>query len=430
MTDYYKHTHWNQYPDGLEHVYSYIESRGSTLPSGKILFYGLQGFLKNYLSGNFFDVHDELSCQTTLSRIGAPLFNTSGFRYIKENYMGRLPLEIKAVEEGCLYNPGDVLVTIENTDPKLAWLTQWIETMLLRAVWYPTTVATISFEAKVIIDSYCRQQNMCVNQFHLLDFGARGVSSSESAQIGGSAHLVNFDGTDTIEGGIYAEQAYNSKFIGTSAIASEHSVMTMYREDGEEEIFDKLINLAHRRHSPVSIVIDSYDEYKALKKLGPMIKNTGVPIVVRPDSGDPLIHLPAIMEWAQAYDNVKVLWGDGISLEALPGICQAIVDKDLPMNKVMFGMGGKLLQGCTRDTLKFAMKASAIKYSKQISDGHWQPIGKNPKNDPSKASKQGTFSDPRLRTVFLDGNLTRKIDFHQIRENATKDFEAFQNEGR
>ena len=36
--------------------------------------------------------------------------------------------------------------------------------------------------------------------FKLHDFGARGVSSLESAMLGGMAHLVNFRGTDTLTG--------------------------------------------------------------------------------------------------------------------------------------------------------------------------------------------------------------------------------------
>ena len=50
-------------------------------------------------------------------------------------------------------------------------------------------------------------------------------------------------------------------------------------------------------------------------------------------------------------------------------------------------MGGALLQQVNRDTLKFALKCSAIDRN-----GKWQNVYKNPKTDPSKASKGGRFN--------------------------------------
>ena len=50
-------------------------------------------------------------------------------------------------------------------------------------------------------------------------------------------------------------------------------------------------------------------------------------------------------------------------------------------------MGGALLQQVNRDTLKFALKCSAIDRG-----GKWHNVYKNPKTDPSKASKGGRFN--------------------------------------
>ena len=46
--------------------------------------------------------------------------------------------------------------------------------------------------------------------FKLHDFGARGVSSAESAALGGAAHLVNFMGTDTVSGLLAARAYYDA----------------------------------------------------------------------------------------------------------------------------------------------------------------------------------------------------------------------------
>jgi nicotinamide phosphoribosyltransferase len=49
LTDSYKATHWKQYPKGTTKVYSYLESRGGKFDN--TMFYGLQYFIKTYLTG-------------------------------------------------------------------------------------------------------------------------------------------------------------------------------------------------------------------------------------------------------------------------------------------------------------------------------------------------------------------------------------------
>jgi hypothetical protein len=45
----YKLTHFKQYPPGTQYVYSYFESRGGKWTD--VVFFGLQYFMKRYLSG-------------------------------------------------------------------------------------------------------------------------------------------------------------------------------------------------------------------------------------------------------------------------------------------------------------------------------------------------------------------------------------------
>ena len=49
LTDSYKATHWLQYPEGTTKVHSYLESRGGKFDN--TVFYGLQYFIKEYLTG-------------------------------------------------------------------------------------------------------------------------------------------------------------------------------------------------------------------------------------------------------------------------------------------------------------------------------------------------------------------------------------------
>lgn len=42
-------------------------------------------------------------------------------------HKGHLPLKIKAVPEGTVVPVKNVLFTVENTDPRVPWLTNWFE---------------------------------------------------------------------------------------------------------------------------------------------------------------------------------------------------------------------------------------------------------------------------------------------------------------
>ena len=138
---------------------------------------------------------------------GTNVFNRSGWEYILSQHGGKLPVRIRAVPEGTLVDTKNVLFTVENTDPEVPWLTNYLETLLVQA-WYPITVATNSWACKQLIIQYMERtsETMDAIPFMLHDFGYRGVSSVETAGIGGAAHLVNFLGTDTIAGILVARK--------------------------------------------------------------------------------------------------------------------------------------------------------------------------------------------------------------------------------
>ena len=104
-------------------------------------------------------------------------------------------------------------------------------------------------------------------------------------------------------------------------------------------------------------------------------------------------------------------------------------------------MGGALLQQVNRDTLRFALKCSAIDRG-----GKWHNVYKNPKTDPTKASKGGRFNlihngkdfatvevdndSPNpdksaqganaLETILEDGKLLRDMTLQEVRDIAVK----------
>ncbi len=422
-TDGYKPSHWLQYPPGTEYVEAYIESRGGKFAYTE--FYGLQMFLKEYLSKPI--TQGQIDFAEKLFKVyGAP-FNKEGWQYILDAHGGYLPIEIRAVKEGSIIPLSNILVKIINTDPKCFWLPSYVETALLRAVWYPMNVATLSRYIKETIRNHLEAtaDNTDGINFMLNDFGARGVSSFESAGIGGSAHAINFAGSDTITGGLYAMKYYNltlEEFPIRTVPAAEHSSITSWQKNRETEAYQNMLNQFGGKYPIIAVVSDSYDIFHAVRdiwgeELKEQVIQCGSMVVIRPDSGDPVdvvTKLALILDSKfghtinskgyRVLKNVRIIQGDGIDETMIDNILYGLRGYGFSASNVVFGMGGKLLQGHDRDTQKMAQKTCAIRIN-----GVWYDVYKDPITDQVKKSKRGRLSLYRDKT---NGNIFTALDGH------------------
>lgn len=414
-TDSYKTSHWLQYPPGTQTVFSYVEARGGTLPY--TVFFGLQVILKEYFSKPVTAQDVALAAEVCAAH-GLP-FHREGWLHIVHAHGGRLPVRIRAVPEGSVVPVGHALVTVENTDPACCWLTSFLETALLR-VWYPTTVATHSHATKrLIAGALARSGSPEGLPFKLHDFGARGVSSLESAMLGGMAHLVNFQGTDTMTALLGARVYYGEPMAGFSIPAAEHSTITAWGREGELDAYRNMLRQFGKPGALLAVVSDSYDLDAAVTRLwGGELRQeviaSGATVVIRPDSGDPTT---VVLRTVQSLDaafgstvnakgyrvlqHVRVIQGDGITRDSIKSILAALEAAGYSADNIAFGQGGALLQQVNRDTLGFAMKASAVQV-----DGVWRDVFKAPVTDPAKRSKAGRLTlmqrDEAFATVRLD----------------------------
>lgn len=400
-TDSYKPSHWLQMPPGSEYQFSYIESRGGTYD--KTVVFGLQAFLKQYMSVLVTQA-DIDEAELFLSQHGEP-FNKAGWQRLLEKHNGVYPVRIRAVKEGTVVPIRNALVTVQNTDPEFAWQTSYWETAILRAVWYPTTVATISYSIKQVIKAYLEETGDPAGlPFKLHDFGARGVSSFESAALGGAAHLVNFMGSDTISGIIALQRYYNAAVMPAFSIpASEHSTITSWGRENEIDAYRNMITQFGKPNALFACVSDSYDILKACELWGSMkdeLIASGGTLVVRPDSGHPeTVVLEVVRKLDEQFgstvnakgykvlNTVRVIQGDGINEQSIRGILMNLKFAGYSADNVAFGMGGALLQQMNRDTQQFAMKCSALQVN-----GEWIDVYKDPVGDAGKKSKRGRLT--------------------------------------
>lgn len=474
LTDGYKVDHRRQYPNETTLVYSNWTPRKSRIEGvNEVVFFGLQYFIKKYIldefKTQFFDQPKEKVVARYARRINTYLGeNQVGTKHIEDLHdLGYIPMVFKALPEGSTVPLRVPMFTMYNTKPKFFWLTNYFETLLSAVVWMPCTSATIAKQYRIVLDKYAEETSSMPEfvdwQGH--DFSMRGMAGIEAAVISGMGHLLNFTGTDTIPAIDALETYYNAnsemELIGGSVAATEHSVMCMGTTEGEYETFKRLICEVYPK-GIVSIVSDTWDLWKVLTDYMPRLKEEIVSregkVVVRPDSGDPVLIICGNPEGKTEQERkgvIELLWdvfggtvndkgfkelvpqigaiyGDSITVDRATRICQKLKEKGFASTNVVLGIGSYTYQYNTRDTFGFAMKATYGEVN-----GNGREIFKDPiTDDGTKKSAKGlmkielnngryelkdqaTWEEEQggeLKEVFRDGQLLVDDSLAAIRE--------------
>jgi nicotinamide phosphoribosyltransferase len=247
------------------------------------------------------------------------------------------------------------------------------------------------------------------------------------------AHLVNFMGTDTMEGLVAARRWYGADMAGFSIPAAEHSTITAWGRNREADAYANMLDAFDGEGRLVAVVSDSYDLDAALTgiwggSLRDKVLSRQGALVVRPDSGDPVeTPLRAVKVLWEAFGGiinakgyrvldpqVRVIQGDGMTPATIARLVERMIAEGFAIDNIAFGMGGGLLQLVNRDTLRFAMKANAMRDS----NGVWHDVAKAPVTDPEKASKagrqavvrdEGRLVARRRETVRVDEDLMAPV---------------------
>lgn len=488
QTDFYKVGHAPIYPDGTTKIYSNLTPRKSRMKGvNSVVVFGIQYFILEYLikqwNADFFLFTPEVRKTIPKAILEGHRLrvvgrykrmmdftlgkNTVDMRYMEELWdLGYLPLEIKALPEGTLCPIGVPCMTITNTVNSAFWLVNYLETIFSCTVWQPITSATISYEYKKLLTKYAVETTGNPDvMFQAHDFSMRGMSSFESAKTSGAGHLLSFFGTDTIPAIEFLEEYYDAniekELIGTSVIATEHSVECMNCEgtmEGEYLHTKRLITELHPT-GIVSKVSDTTDLWSVITKVLPRLKEEILTrdgkLVIRPDSGDPAdiicglntgVHGVNVFYNNEAENTVEnkgvieLLWeifggtineleykvldphigaiyGDSITLERADDILRRLQAKGFASTNIVLGIGSYTYQYNTRDTFGFAIKATygevqepcscsesaAIYCGSKCQKSVGREIMKDPiTDDGTKKSKKGLLS---VKYDMFDGTL-------------------------
>ena len=472
-TDGYKVDHRRQYPNKTTLVYSNWTPRMSRIKDvDEVVFFGLQYFIKKYLiedfETNFFNKSKAEVCKKYQRRINNYLgANQVGIKHIEDLHdFGYLPMVIKALPEGVSVPIRVPMLTMYNTEAEFFWLTNYFETILSTTLWLPCNSATIAKQYRKILDQYAKETSSVPEfvdwQGH--DFSMRGMGGLEAATVSSAGHLLSFTGTDTIPTIDFLETYYNAnsdtELVGGTVAATEHSVMCMGTNTGEQETFKRLISEVYP-NGIVSIVSDTWDLWKVLTEYLPNLKEEVLArdgkVVIRPDSGDPVAIIcgnPNGKNEAEKKGVIQLLWevfggktnskgykeldshigaiyGDSITIDRATQICERLKENGFASTNVVLGIGSFTYQYNTRDTFGFAMKAT---YGEV--DGEGREIYKNPiTDDGTKKSAKGLLKiikengsyklvdqvsweeekQGELKEVYRDGKLLIDTSLTEIR---------------
>lgn len=488
-TDSYKLGHKNMYVKNTEVVYSNLTARGTRNPdiTYGTVFFGLQAFLYRltekwnvFFNLSTADMEEALDKYTEFvdEMLGPNNVGNEQFRELHE--LGHLPLRVRAFREGSIVPLRVPYFTIENTDERFFWLTNYLETAISANMWHPITSATIAWSNRRLLDERAAlSSDTALVDFQGHDFSYRGMEGDYAAAASGAGHLVSFKGTDTLPAIRFAKRYYNGDngLVGCSVPATEHAVMcsgiAVYGEGdrlaGEVAVFEQLLD--QHPEGILSVVSDSFDLWGVCTKILPALKDKIMArdgkLVIRPDSGDPELILcgdpdapegtpqraGAINLLAEVFgttvnnkgykeldSHIGAIYGDSINRDRADAITANLMRQGYASTSSVFGFGSFTYQFQTRDTFKMAVKATWTQVG-----GRGYDILKDPiTDDGSKKSATGRLAVRRmmngepyliqnatpeqeanqeLELVYENGAMLRHQSFADVRETLARETE-------
>jgi len=456
LTDGYKLLHHQMYPEGTELIFSnFTPRRNSFGPASSegVLVVGTTyvfKYLHDLFKEEFFlkdkqlvinQLKKEFSTYTNLE------FDASHFEELHD--LGYLPIHVRALPEGTVCPFGVPMLTIHNTDPRFYWLTNYLETIISNLLWKPVTAATYALEYRKLLEKWAKitdPKNLWFVDFQAHDFSMRGLSGVSTAEQVGIGHNSVFSGSDNIPSIIACRKYYDAEgFVVGGVPATEHSVMSMGTHEGEQETFKRLLEMYPS--GILSVVSDTWNLWEVcstfISNLTELILSRDGKLVIRPDSGDPVLILcgnPDYVNPADPWEKhvqkgvIELLWdsfggtvneqgfkvldphigaiyGDSITLQRGEEICRRLHDKKFASTNVVVCIGSYTYQYNTRDTFGMAMKATF-----GVVKGEPREIFKNPITDDGlKKSAKGLLkviknSEGKLSVLEVSSDQLPSID--------------------
>lgn len=207
LIDFYKAVHAEMLPQNITKSVSYFTPRMSRVKRwDKVVMFGLQGFIKEYLIDYFNDNFFNIPLETVMSEYTRIMDNTLGKnaynpkKIEKLHNLGYLPIQIVALPEGTLVPMHVPMFGITNTHEDFAWLPQALESLISAEMWHIMLAATVGYTYRQIVNEYydktCDDDVSRARALGAFDF--RGEECLQSATKAGAGWLLSFLNTATV----------------------------------------------------------------------------------------------------------------------------------------------------------------------------------------------------------------------------------------
>ena len=475
LIDFYKAVHAEMLPQNITKSVSYFTPRMSRVKRwDKVVMFGLQGFIKEYLIDYFNDNFFNVPLETVMGEYTRIMDNTLGKNAYNpkkiENLhnLGYLPIEIVALPEGTLVPMRVPMFGITNTHKDFAWLPQSLESLISAEMWHPMLAANVGYTYRQIVNKYydetCDDNIPRAKALGAFDF--RGEECLQSATKAGAGWLLSFLNTATVPAIPYLENYYNcdctKEPVGFGSPSTEHSVMcSNFAVDGDEITLLRRLLTEIYPNTSFSAVLDSYDYWNVIDNILPQLKpeilaHNGC-MLMRGDSGDciEVVTKTVFKLWdifggtinSKGYKvldpHVKAIYGDSITVQRCEKIYEILKENGFACSNVALGVGSfsfqcieedGVLKPFTRDTFSSCIKTTYCEI-----DDKPTPIFKDPKDGGFKKSQKGccvvtkdykgnlsfydqqTWEEARLNpnnlleTVFCDGHIVKEQTVAEVR---------------
>lgn len=475
LIDFYKAVHAEMLPKNITKSVSYFTPRMSRVKKwDKVVMFGLQGFIKNYLIDYFNEEFFNRDFQEVIGEYQRIMDYTLGKdaykvdKIIKLYNLGYLPIEIVSLPEGTKVPMHVPMFGITNTHPDFAWLPQSLESLISAEMWHPMLAATVGATYRDIVNEYydktCDDNIPRARALGAFDF--RGEECLESAVKAGAGWCLSFLNTATVPTIPYLEEMYNCNCtlepVAFGSPSTEHSVMcSNYAVDGDEITLLRRLLTEIYPNTSFSAVLDSYDYWNIIDNVLPQLReeimNHNGCMLMRGDSGDcvEVVTKTVFKLWehfggtinSKGYKvldpHIKAIYGDSITVQRCEEIYKILMENGFACSNVALGVGSfsfqcieedGILKPFTRDTFSSCIKATYCEI-----DNVPTPIFKNPKDGGFKKSQKGccvvhkdmsgniTFEDGKtwaeaidddenmLETVFRNGMLVKERNLSEVR---------------
>ena len=475
LIDFYKAVHAEMLPQNITKSVSYFTPRMSRVKRwDKVVMFGLQGFIKEYLIDYFNDNFFNVPLETVMGEytrimdntLGKNAYNPKKIEYLHN--LGYLPIEIVALPEGTLVPMHVPMFGITNTHKDFAWLPQSLESLISAEMWHPMLAANVGYTYRQIVNKYydetCDDNIPRAKALGAFDF--RGEECLQSATKAGAGWLLSFLNTATVPAIPYLENYYNcdctKEPVGFGSPSTEHSVMcSNFAVDGDEITLLRRLLTKIYPNTSFSAVLDSYDYWNVIDNILPQLKpeilaHNGC-MLMRGDSGDciEVVTKTVFKLWdifggtvnSKGYKvldpHVKAIYGDSITVQRCEKIYEILKENGFACSNVALGVGSfsfqcieedGILKPFTRDTFSSCIKATYCEI-----DDKPTPIFKDPKDGGFKKSQKGccvvtkdykgnlsfydqqTWEEARLNpnnlleTVFCDGHIVKEQTIAGVR---------------